>query len=240
MTAAQRLRLVLALGVVNLVMAGVALGFGMVGLSTPPATAGGSTTGAATVSPAPTRTASGPSTPGATPSSIVPRPTGSPPTSGASGDPTSSPEASPTPSVEPTPASTAQTAANGPGRASVVAVVFPPKPTPAPPRDTSDDPGTPTPCSGSESDDDAHGPVARSGECPPGKGRGEHASKSPKARAKHDKHDKHDKRHRHDRHDHHPDAPRRQHGGGHHETAIDHPRPNPKSGRRLHAGRRAR
>ena len=54
MTAAQRLRLVLALGAINLVLASVALAVGIVGVQSPPTTAGGPTPGIAFVSPAPT------------------------------------------------------------------------------------------------------------------------------------------------------------------------------------------
>ena len=54
MTAAQRLRLVLALGLVNIILASVALSVGFVGLQTPPTTAGGPTPGIAFVSPPPT------------------------------------------------------------------------------------------------------------------------------------------------------------------------------------------
>ena len=42
-TAAQRLRLVLTLGVVNLVLVGVALGFGVAGVQSPGTTPGGPT-----------------------------------------------------------------------------------------------------------------------------------------------------------------------------------------------------
>ena len=54
MTAAQRLRLVLALGAINLVLASVAFAVGIVGVQSPPTTAGGPTPGIAFVSPAPT------------------------------------------------------------------------------------------------------------------------------------------------------------------------------------------
>src|SRR6185369_15211231 len=53
-TAAQRLRLVLALGAINLVLASVAFAVGIVGVQSPPTTAGGPTPGIAFVSPAPT------------------------------------------------------------------------------------------------------------------------------------------------------------------------------------------
>ena len=56
MTAAQRLRLVLALGAINLVLASVALAVGIVGVQSPSTTAGGPTPGIAFVSPAPTAT----------------------------------------------------------------------------------------------------------------------------------------------------------------------------------------
>ena len=54
MTAAQRLRLVLALGVVNVILATVALSVGISGLSTEPSTGGRPSPGIAQVSPGPT------------------------------------------------------------------------------------------------------------------------------------------------------------------------------------------
>ncbi len=51
-TGAQRLRLVLALCLVNIILASVALSVGFVGLQSPPTTAGGPTPGIAFVSPA--------------------------------------------------------------------------------------------------------------------------------------------------------------------------------------------
>ena len=106
-TAAQRLRLVLALGVVNLVLAAVALGIGISGLNTTPSTAGGPTPGIAFASPTP-----GATTPSATepPGRPRPRPPADRPTRRTDPPPPDpsrrrrSSTPTPTPSVEPTPA----------------------------------------------------------------------------------------------------------------------------------------
>ena len=66
-TAAQRLRLVLALGLVNIILASVALSVGFVGLQSPPTTAGGPTPGIAFASPLPTTTAAPEPTPASSP-----------------------------------------------------------------------------------------------------------------------------------------------------------------------------
>src|SRR4029078_11697312 len=55
LTAAQRLRLALALGAITLVLPSVAFAVGIVGVQSPP-TAGGATPGIAFISPAPTAT----------------------------------------------------------------------------------------------------------------------------------------------------------------------------------------
>jgi hypothetical protein len=91
-TVAQRLRLVVALGVVNLVLAGVALGFGIVGLPASNRIAAGPTPPTAIALPTPTlpTTRPGPS----------PRPTPTPP---ASHPPASTPPTQPTPTPTPTP-----------------------------------------------------------------------------------------------------------------------------------------
>lgn len=215
MTAAQRLRLVLALGVVNLVLATVALAVGMSGMSTAPATAGGSTPGTAVASPLPKEPSKGPTDARAAPSIGQPSQTVSP---GSSAEPTIAPSASPTilptPSVAPTPVASVEptltptttgptTAAVAPVRRPVVVIVVPakPMPTPTPTKDAARDLGKP----------------------------GGHAHESHKPDKSHkpalpSKH--HDKRHRHD--------------GNHGQQAIDRARPGPKAGHRLRAGRRAR
>jgi hypothetical protein len=154
-TAAQRLRLVLTLGVINLVLAGVVLAVGVVDFQSPPTTAGGATPGIAFVSPAPT---------------IVPEPTapssgepgtstpGSPaPTSGPNAEPTPeipagspaiepSPSAEPSPSIEP-PLDQPIALVPNPVRAPAGVVAQPtlrsPTPTPSPTEATPDSPGTP-------------------------------------------------------------------------------------------------
>ncbi|HEV8401744.1 MAG TPA: hypothetical protein VGQ31_01780 [Candidatus Limnocylindrales bacterium] len=101
MTAAQRLRLVVALGVVNLVLAGVALGFGIVGLPASNPIGAVPTPPTAIALPAPTPAPTRPS----------PRPTPTPP---ADEPPASTPPGSPTPTPTPTPPPPVQPTATPP------------------------------------------------------------------------------------------------------------------------------
>ena len=131
MTAAQRLRLVLTLGVINLVLASVALTFGIVGIQSTPETAGGPTPGIAFVSPAPTATTTVPEpTPASSPEPGTSTPGTPVPTTtpAAEPTPTESPAVAPSPSVEPTPGLALTPPAGGP---SVVVFGHPPVTEPA-------------------------------------------------------------------------------------------------------------
>jgi hypothetical protein len=132
---------VLALGVVNLVLATVALGIGFVGIQFPPTTAGGPTPGIAFVSPQPTTPSAteqtpvpsqqpGTSTPG------TPVPTAQPPAGPSPTAPAPSPSVEPSPAVEPTPTATppaiAFVPASNPLSGPTVVVARPTAPAPTP------------------------------------------------------------------------------------------------------------
>jgi hypothetical protein len=143
-TAAQRLRLVLALGVVNLVLAAVVLSVGIGGMVSPQEIAEGPTPGTGQASPIPVASERPPAPtprpserPAATPTTQGPEPSAEP---GASEAPT--PSAPPTPTPEPTPTPTPTAT---PTPAPVVAGVFKPNPAtaPSPPKDTVDQPDQP-------------------------------------------------------------------------------------------------
>ena len=129
MTAAQRLRLVLALGAINLVLASVAFAVGIVGVQSPPTTAGGPTPGIAFVSPAPTATTTAPEpTPASSPepgtsTPGTPVPTTTPVAEPTPTAPAASPSVEPSPTVEPTPGAGPHAAARP---ASVVVLGHPP------------------------------------------------------------------------------------------------------------------
>jgi outer membrane biosynthesis protein TonB len=106
-TAAQRLRLVLALGVINLILATAALSLGIFGIQTPPSTAGGPTPETAFASPPPTAVAT-PAGPGETAAATAPAATSTPgvpePTPIATSEPTATPTTEP--SATPVPVAT--------------------------------------------------------------------------------------------------------------------------------------
>jgi hypothetical protein len=105
-TAAQRLRLVLALGVINIVLAGVALGVGINESTNPPIAVVVPTPGVAAPSPpGPVIESPGPVAPPPA-SPAQPPSTGQPPSTSQPGGEPASPEPSPTPVVEPTPTPT--------------------------------------------------------------------------------------------------------------------------------------
>ena len=224
MTAAQRLRLVLTLGVINLVLASVALTVGIVGVQSPPSTAGGPTPGIAFVSPAPTAT-SAPTepTPAATPGPGTSTPGTPVPTTTPTAEPTplapgASPaaEPSPSPTVVPTPAPGATLP---PVRTPTVVLGHPSLPGPTEtPTPVAETPGTPAPCAART------GPTATRAaaqDC------GKHAVKP--ARAKHDK-----KPHK----DHKPKAHVPHHDGP--QATVDKSNRGHKSGRRLRIRYRTR
>jgi hypothetical protein len=150
-TAAQRLRLVVALGVVNLVLAGVALGFGIVGLPAEKQIAAGPTPPTAIAQPTPpgpSATARPEPSPRPTPTPIATPPSGQPP----AGTPPPTPIATPppTPTATPTPTPTEPAQASGPttlpttGTGGVVVVFHPPTPKPPSPEPVHEAGGPPT------------------------------------------------------------------------------------------------
>jgi hypothetical protein len=133
-TAAQRLRLVLALGVINLILATAALSLGIFGMQTPPSTAGGPTPDTAFASPTPTAlaTAAGP---GETAAATTPPATSTPGAPGPTPIATSEPSATPTtePSATPVPAATATPAPAATATPAPAATVAPTQAPPAEP-----------------------------------------------------------------------------------------------------------
>ena len=218
MTAAQRLRLVLALGVINLVLAGVVLAVGIADIQSPPTTAGGPTPGIAFVSPAPTATSTVPEPTAPSPQEPGTSTPGSPaPTSAPTAEPTPeipvgspaiepSPAVEPSPSVEPTPDQPVALAPN-PVRAPTAVVVHPnagrPASTPTPTEATPSPPETPN--------------VDKPGRV--------HEAKPPKV--KHQKHHVHRPKHHGQ-------------GGGHQQATVDKSQRGHKSARRLRIHRRTR
>ena len=206
-TAAQRLRLVLALGVVNLVLASVALGIGFVGIQSPPTTAGGPTPGIAFVSPQPTTPSTTEPTPvpSGQPGTFTPGtpvPTAQPPAEPSPTPPGPSPSVEPspvepTPSVESTPAATPPAIAFVPGsnpiRRPTVVVAQPAAPAPTP--DSAGSPEAPVPvaCPGksgeaaSNGSDIAAADKARTATCRNEKADKPQAAKPPKAKHHHAK-----------------------------------------------------
>ncbi len=126
MTTAQRARLVLALGVMNLVLAVAALAVGGLGGQVPGIAAGASGVAIAPSAPAPSAAGSGPASPGTSPGTPVPA---SPPASVA---PASPPTQVETPSATPTNAPPAPSATPEPGTVGPPAVGQTPAPTVAP------------------------------------------------------------------------------------------------------------
>jgi hypothetical protein len=234
-TAAQRLRLVLALGVINLILATVALSVGITGIQSPPATAGGSTPPVAFVSPAPT---------GATPTSTTPTtppgPTENPPATSTPGTPESpAPTVEPSASVEPVPSASAVPASDAPSdvpttppvavvptRAPVLGVAGSGRPRPTattPPAAPTTSPTNPPDTAGDCIDSSAAG-------CGPDKVKPAHLSKDAKAAA----HARKKAEHRAAIAAHHAT-----HRGAQPAT-VENPRKHPKSGRRLRKSRRPR
>ena len=242
MTSAQRLRLVLALGVVNLVLATVALGVGFSGLplANPP---GATTPGFAEVSPGSTATpqaTTGQPTDRVEPTAVPTAPTAEPTTPTTTNPPSTPPSGAPEPSPTPTgsavPLATPPAGSPEPTTPPPVAVVSHstppplvaggqgpgatpvpvPSPTPQPTKATTEGPGTcDSPHSGTPDCPRAHGHGQKAhGHGPRGHG--------PKAKA-----------HGHTR--------TASHNGGHGEVATnDTPRRSSRSARRLANGRRLR
>ena len=242
--AAQRLRLVLALCLVNIILASVALSVGFVGLQTPPATAGGPTPGIAFVSPPPTEPEPTPAPspePGSTPG--TPTPTSGPGAEPAPSNPTSSPTPTPTaelsPPVEPTPTPTVgpaqpaePAATRTPVRVPPVAVAPPnaPAPTPTPVRATPEPAKSPVACPGKKADKVVH-KGSKAGACRALKP--DKPDKPPKTHTPKHQHDKAKAQSKH-KAEHHPTR----HDS--HEATVDKAQRGQKSGRRLRIIRRSR
>ena len=237
MTAAQRLRLVLALGVVNLVLATVALSFGIAGTASRPGTAGGPTPGTAIASPAPTTPAGPEPRPTAEPPSTSPTPgTNGPPTE-PSAEPSTVPSAEPSilPSAEPSsvppteptfaPASTAT-----PVRVPLVPAGHPGVATPKPTGSAADEPTKPSePTTSARCHASERGIEASNGKaCPT------------KDRARPPKPDKPPRTHTDNGRHNGPKADRARDGGGRQQATVEDKRREPKSRYRLRTGRRAR
>jgi hypothetical protein len=244
-TAAQRLRLVLTLGVINLVLASVALGIGITG--TP-----GPTPGIAVVEPTPGSAGppgASPTAPGTERTPAPPTPSSRPggpgpePSSEPGGGPTPSAEPSPSPAIEPSPSPVPPPSpvpettpvppaepglAAGPGQQPANpntgggGPAPTPEPTATPGVPVVDQPGTPRTCHASD-----RGIAASKGKAC-GTNRGEHPNKPGKHKVDQDRGDHHGPRA--DRH--------REHG--HQPATVDQPRRGHSSRHRLRRGRRAR
>lgn len=270
MTGAQRLRLVLALGLVNLVLATVALGIGFQGNPAPPIAVVPNPTTATSQPGQPTRTsppptaAPTPTAPGSGGPQATPEPSGVAP----SATPATTPE--PTPSVAPSLSSApslAPTPAPATPRPPVIGVVVRPTKEPTPtrtpaptkaPRPTATPAPVKTPPPVKEtpkpSAKPSHGHGAK--ECPPRGPKGDHqASKRGRAHPPGPpwcrtvppahKPPKAKKDHPKDRHDHAKPTQRRDHDKrrddhGTHETANVDSRHGPRAAHRLRTPRRAR
>ena len=231
----QRLRLVLALGVVNLVLATVALGYGLSAPAPTPGIGAVPASGTAVATTAPT--APGPVSPAPVPTAPAVNPTPAGPLSsedpGEEQTPGPSVAPSPVPSAQPSPVPsvpvvTQPTTAATPGQIAVVvrnpakptspqATEAPPQATPTPTRaPVSDGPGTPPACHAS--------------------GRGQTASDGKACQHKAHKPAKD----HHDNGRHRGAVAGRPDGQADRQPAIAESRPASKTGHRLRVGRRAR
>jgi hypothetical protein len=223
--------LVLALGVVNLVLATVALSFGLAETTSPPTTAGGPTPGTAVVSPAPTTPVAG----GQTPTAPGPAASPTPAEPGTSGEPSTEP--SPIPSLEPSPVASPESTIEPettplPARIPTVVVARPDvpaaapsaKPTPRPSPATTDGSGPPRTCHAS-----ARGIEASNGKACRAKD-GAHPGRPDKPRGSHHDNGRHN-------------GPKAHHGTDHRSrqpATVEEPRRGPMSRYRLRTSRRAR
>jgi hypothetical protein len=255
-TAAQRLRLVLALGVVNLVLAAVVLGVGITGVTIPTGPGAQPSSAIALIPPPPT-TPGGAGATSSPASSLTPG-TAAPslaPTPGPSGLPTSSsqpaspepasPEPAASPSIEPSlapsaaPSVPSATPAGGP----IAVVAHPGNPGPAPtPRLPSNSTPTPGPTPEPTPVGITAGPPEGPGACPRERGGTAAADVVCVPKVKDHGHAAKPKAAHHKKIKHHPPTAHGPHAdqGRHQEATVGKPRRGPKTGHRLRMGRRAR
>jgi len=235
----QRLRLVLALGVVNLVLATVALGYGLSAPAPTPDVGAVPTAGTAFATTTPTAPSAANQAPSATPPAVKPAEPrqsenpGEDQTPGPSIEPSPVPSGQPSP-VPPAPVVTQPTAVAT--EAPIAVVHSPAKPTspqatPARPRATTP-PSRPTPAP-------TKAPVTEGPGTPPACHASERGQAASHGKACHETAHKPKKDH-HDNGRHRGAAARRPDGQADREPAIAETRPASKTRHRLRSGRRAR